>query len=177
MKMPRIDLTVLWKKLSKDDMAIVRRIIREDTWRLRTTRPILRESNESRYAAYVWRMVAFLVSPNSKHHCMPTTCFWWLPKNMDKTAMQRLNRLVDEITDTVPANEWWGCLAWRGIQSSDDADMRKFCLKGMKNNVPKYLEDSANRKVRIIEARNRSENESRWDLRNCERASSAGCPL
>lgn len=148
MNMPRIDLQALWRKLSPADMAIVRLITREKTWRLRATRPILREYAKSRHAAYVWRMAAFWVSPNSKHHCMPTTCFFWLPKGTCKADIQYLNRLVDVITDTIPQEEWWGVRAWSGL-SSDQAELRTECLKGFQHDVAKYLKDSADRKARL----------------------------
>lgn len=169
MTMPRIDLQALWQKLSKDDMSIVRRVVRENTWRLRTSRPKLCDSNESRYAAYVWRMVAFMVSPHSQHHCMPITCFWWLPEGTDKKVMQYLDRLVDEITNTVPDSQWWGVRAWSGL-TADQADLRKDCLKGFKNDVSKYLKDSANRKARIANAKNQGADETGRELRTTGRS-------
>lgn len=170
MLMPRIDLPALWLKLPPADMALVRRIVRP-TWRLRLSRPMLRDSAESRYAAYIWRMVASYVSPNSQHHCMPTTCYFWFPKGTDKAVIQHLDRLVDEITDTVPAEEWWGVRAWAGL-TSEGAEVRKSCLKGFKSNVQEYLEDSANRKARIAAARDQGTDKYRQELgdsgRSCE---------
>lgn len=154
MIMPQIDLGTLWRKLSVKDMAIVRRIVDQKTWCLKGARPRLHESAESRYAAYVWRMVAFQISPNAQHHHMPTTCFWWLPKGTNKSIIQWLDGLVSKITDTVPKEEWWGVLAWSGLASSEDVDMKKFLYKATSNNVKEYMEDSEIRAKAIKEKTN-----------------------
>jgi len=134
----RIDLMALWRKLPAADMALVRRIAHAKTWELRSSRPRI-DTDDSRYAAYIWRMVAFQVSRNSIHHCMPTTCFWWLPKGTDKATMQRLNRIVDAVLDTVPQDEWWGVKAWSGLSSHTAATDRKDMLRGVKSDAPAYL--------------------------------------
>lgn len=175
MEMPRIDMQALWRKLSAEDMAIVRRVVRD--WKLRSSRPKIHDSAESRYAAYVWRMVAFQISPNTQHHHMPTTCFWWLPDDTGKAVMQRLDGIVDAICDTVPCSEWWGVRAWRGLASSEAADDRKIFLKGWKNDAPAYFADSAARKARLQDAANhgsqrpvRQDNSGGWEP-------AAGCPF
>jgi hypothetical protein len=147
MNMPRIDMQALWRKLSAEDMAIVRRVVRD--WKLRSSRPKIHDSAESRYAIYVWRMVAFQISPNVQHHCIPTTCFWYLPKNTSKAVMQRLDSIVDAICDTVPNEEWWGIRAWCGLDSLEAADERKFFMKGWKNDACSYFADSEARKARF----------------------------
>jgi len=149
MEMPTIDLMALWRQLPAEDMALIRRIVKPGSYELRGSRPKLHDSAESRHAAYVWRMVVFMVSPNAQHHCIPTTCFWWLPADTDGKVMQRLNNLVNKITDTVPPEEWWGVRAWRGLADSDAAENRKAFMKGWKNDAREYLADSEARSAAV----------------------------
>lgn len=139
MEMPKIDMMALWRKLPASDMAIIRRIVKPKSFQLKGSRPKLHDSDESRYAAYVWRMVAFYVSPNSQHHCIPTTCFWWLPKGSDGKVMQRLNGLVDKITATVPRQEWWGVRAWSGLSSMEEAERRREYLRATGNDAESFV--------------------------------------
>jgi len=114
--MPRIDLYLLHTTLSQEDYAIVRRIVNK--WRLKASRPIIKSSDESAYAAYVWRMVAFYVSPRTVHHCLPVSAFFYLPRGTEKDLIKRLDRLVSKIIDTVPKDEWHGVKIWAGIHAS-----------------------------------------------------------
>jgi hypothetical protein len=118
--MPRIDLRLLHQVLEPDDYRIVRRICDPKTWCVKRTRPKIFDNDaESRYVSYVWRMVAFTVSPIHDHHCLPVTAYFYLPKDADKELVQRLDALVDKVTSTVPKDQWYGILRWRSLYSTD----------------------------------------------------------
>ncbi len=66
-------------------------------------------------AAYVWRMVAFYVSPIPAHHCMPTTAEFYLdahPYSARRNAMAELDKLADRIVNSVPKEQWYGVRRW-----------------------------------------------------------------
>ena len=76
-------------------------------------------------AKYVWRMVAFTVSPVSRHQCMPVTADFDLYEDFDfsrsefdrvsdlvRAESKRLDKVADEIINTVPKNEWHGVMRW-----------------------------------------------------------------
>lgn len=68
-------------------------------------------------AAYVWRMVAFQISPNPQHQCMPVCADFDIPvRNYDerREITKRLDILVDRIMNTVPVTQWHGILRWGG---------------------------------------------------------------
>lgn len=68
--------------------------------------------------AYIWRMVAFYVSPKRQHHCMPVTADFDLPADDFDTRRElaeRLDDIVDKIVDTVPKEQWYGVARWRGL--------------------------------------------------------------
>ena len=84
--------------------------------RLRATKPTC-----DGFVQYVWRMVAFLVSPNPRHHCMPCTAEFGIDirdseGRWDVTAVhaecKRLDVIVDAIVDTIPPSEWHGVHRW-----------------------------------------------------------------
>lgn len=71
-------------------------------------------------AAYVWRMVAFIVSPISQHHCMPCTAEFDLPEDnytLRRELAKELDKLVDKIVASVPKEQWYGVKRWRGLVS------------------------------------------------------------
>jgi hypothetical protein len=57
---------------------------------------------------------------------MPTTAFFYLPKDTDKAQLQRLDGLVDKITNTVPAHLWHGVSIWSGLSSEPNFDATMF---------------------------------------------------
>jgi len=65
-------------------------------------------------SAYIWRMVAFYTSPNSKHHCMPCTAELDLPgRARDNNALREgLDEIVKAIVDTVSPLEQYGVHRW-----------------------------------------------------------------
>lgn len=66
-------------------------------------------------AAYVWRMVAFTVSPNSRHQCMPCTADFGIDcgdYNERRAICRELDKIVDQIVKAVPVTEWHGVRRW-----------------------------------------------------------------
>jgi hypothetical protein len=75
---------------------------------------------ESGKAAYLWRMVAFSVSPLSQHHCIPIMADCDLPyftvTTEQHTAMRKeMDALADKITSAIPKAEWHGVRRWAGV--------------------------------------------------------------
>ncbi len=118
--MPTISLDSL--NLSCDDLALVRVIISskgKNKGRLRASKP----SSEGGDAAYVWRMVAFQISPISSHHCMPVCADFdiQVPDSIKDSSeryhwrrnrAKELNNLVEQIVNAIPATEWHGIKRW-----------------------------------------------------------------
>jgi hypothetical protein len=71
-------------------------------------------SLESGRVAYVWRMVAFHVSPIGSHHCLPMTAEFDLPGTVQegREEAQRLNVLVNKIVNAIPSKLWAGIGRW-----------------------------------------------------------------
>lgn len=69
MDMPCIDLDLLKTKLNPQQMILVGDcfVNRGGKVRLRSSRP----TKSKGATQYIWRMIAFTVSPNPQHHCMP----------------------------------------------------------------------------------------------------------
>ena len=119
MLMPTISLDSL--NLSFDDLALVLPIISskgKNKGRLRASKP-----SEGGDAAYVWRMVAFQISPISSHHCMPVCADFdiQVPDSIKDSSerydwrrnrAKELNNLVDQIVNAIPATEWHGIKRW-----------------------------------------------------------------
>lgn len=95
--------------------------------KLRSTKPTDGE------AAYVWRMVAFMVSPKPAHQCMPVMADFGVMdvapqitkfcKYMNKEITQtdfdwvrarckELDVIVDQIVDNIPKTQWHGVTRW-----------------------------------------------------------------
>ena len=73
-------------------------------------------------AAYVWRMVAFLVSPRRQHQCMPCTADFgidfrtpeaqWDVRRVGEYCREVLDPVVDQIVDAVDKRDWHGVKRW-----------------------------------------------------------------
>lgn len=68
-------------------------------------------------AAYIWRMVAFAVSKNPKHHCMPTCADFDVPREgrsheEQREIIKRLDYVADCIVNRIPKSEWYGVHRW-----------------------------------------------------------------
>jgi hypothetical protein len=111
--MPTIDVDQL--PLSEEDRDIVRRIVVKGHLRASAppTRPITADSG---LAYYVWRMVAFYVSPNPRHHCMPVTADFYTPYKWgtpeQKELIARGDRIEKVIVASIPVSQWHGVRRW-----------------------------------------------------------------
>lgn len=72
-------------------------------------------------AYYVWRNVAFAISTNRQHHCMPVLADYYINlKKSDgkldhdaiRTKTKELDLLVDKIISTVPYSQRHGINRW-----------------------------------------------------------------
>jgi len=111
--MPKINVAIL-ETLSEEEKEIVSHFIKKDG-SIRATKPkIVKNDSITGKAAYVWRMVVFLVSPISQHHCMPVTADFDLPGDFDERnfLMKELKPLEDKIVNSIPKSEWHGVKRW-----------------------------------------------------------------
>lgn len=69
---------------------------------------------ETGRAAYVWRMVAFQVSPIGQHHCLPILADFDLPGSVEEARAEakRLDVLVEKIVNAIPKSQWSGIHRW-----------------------------------------------------------------
>ena len=65
-------------------------------------------------AAYVWRMIAFQVSPKSVHHCMPMTASFDMSGeySVRHKRTDELDVIVEKIVKSVPMENWHGVNRW-----------------------------------------------------------------
>ena len=65
---------------------------------------------------YIWRMVVFLVSPRPAHQCTPVTAHFELGTyHKIKPLLDRLDRIVDQIVDAIPVEQWHGVRRYASI--------------------------------------------------------------
>jgi hypothetical protein len=104
MEMPCIDLEILKTKLTPEQMNLVGGCFanRGGKLRLRASRP----TKEKGATQYIWRMIAFIVSPNSQHHCMPVGADFYINESdYSHRTDQYIPRLeTDHDRETV--NKW-----------------------------------------------------------------------
>ena len=105
--MPTLDIDQV--EMTADEREIAEQIIRADG-SLYASKP----KTASGEAKYLWRMVAFGVSPNPRHHCIPVTADFDLDGTYDerREAAERLDELTRRIENTVPPIERHGLIAW-----------------------------------------------------------------
>ena len=137
--MPKIDLVKLSGILSEEDMILVKGIVAtqgKNKGCLRASKPKVTRTrvvdSSSNYGyrvevdpiegqtAYVWRMVAFMISPKPAHHCMPCTVDFDLPVESivgsEAKAMRAyLDWIVDVVVDSIPMNQWHGIRRWGNV--------------------------------------------------------------
>jgi heme exporter protein D len=123
--MPKIDLTAV--AMTAEERQIAERILNKGA--LRASKPAiayttyvnerglkLRQPDDiGGKAAYVWRMVAFTLSPVAKHHCMPCTADFDLPERdyqLRRQMAKQLDTLVDRIIASVPKSQQHGTMRW-----------------------------------------------------------------
>ncbi len=129
-QMPKFDIAAMG--LSDADRAIAEKIVStrgENKGRLRASAPAVAVVGKAKNrwgsainvydqtdaaGYYVWRMVAFQVSPVSQHQCMPVTDDLYLSGDMDerRARAKELDRLIDAIVNTVPKAQWHGINRW-----------------------------------------------------------------
>lgn len=135
-ELPVINLDGLRSALTEYEFSLVSGIVStrgESKGRLRASRPNLRESvvvdsngvrrkrpdRDAGLTAYIWRHVAFAVSPISEHQCMPVMDMCYLPgayaSQEYKEAEALCTRLVDIVVKSVPVSEWAGVRRWSGL--------------------------------------------------------------
>jgi len=80
-------------------------------------------------AAFVWRHVAFMISENHRHHCMPVMAFCdltdgvqkedgaWIKRSREeqKEYEKKLMDLAGKIVDLVNPLRWNGVRRWAGL--------------------------------------------------------------
>ena len=114
-KMPKIDLDSI--DLTAEEYQLARGIVasaRPHTGRLYTSMP----KDAPGETRYIWRMVAFYISPRSRHHCMPVMAFTYLSGASRAARLQitaKLDRIVDKIVDGTGVSQWAGVMAWHGL--------------------------------------------------------------
>ena len=77
-----------------------------------------RPTNKSGDTQYVWRMVAFFVSPVRAHQCMPVMAEFYIgERDWDKrrARTKELDQIVDAVVNAVPVEEWNGVRRWAGL--------------------------------------------------------------
>ena len=114
MSMPNVEQAILSANLSETDLNIAKHIIGRNG-ALRSSKPKHGE------AAYVWRMVAFSISTNPQHHCMPMGADFdidikdangrWDIKAV-RNRTKELDVLVNSIVNNVPKSQWNGVIRW-----------------------------------------------------------------
>ena len=123
--MPKIDLTR--GEFTDDELALANRILHDGA--LRHTKPKVTfvDAGRDQYgrqrreptldtgsAAYVWRMVAFQVSPVRHHQCLPVLAQCDLPGTYEERQVlaKRLDDLADRIANCLPKAAHYGTLNW-----------------------------------------------------------------
>ncbi len=114
-RMPRINVEDLG--LSDADKEIVRGIINTRTGCLRASAPETYPCTDERgLTYYVWRMVAFSVSPIAAHQCMPCTVGMYFASRCgtpERKALEaRGNAIEKAVTYSIPMHQWAGIIRW-----------------------------------------------------------------
>lgn len=108
---PKLNMPLLRSALSADDYALVEAIVKKDGT-LRASKPV-KACGEARY---LWRHVAFSVSPDPRHHCMPCSDICDLPGRYGspefKAAQDRCEAIEKVVTYSVPRDQWYGVRRW-----------------------------------------------------------------
>lgn len=110
---PKVDLSVL----SGKTLEIAEQVFKSDG-SLYKSKP----KNASGEAKYVWRMLAFYMSTNRQHQCIPTTADFdldaqdengkWSAHIAQKQAKD-LDNIVDAILKTIPSEKLPGLKRWK----------------------------------------------------------------
>jgi hypothetical protein len=118
-EMPSINLAAA--DLTDEEFALVAPIVAtkgKNKGKLRASKP-----TENGDSAYVWRMVAFQISPIGAHHCLPMCADFDIvvPEGMGSSERYEwrrnrakvLDALANKIVNQIPKSEWHGVRRWR----------------------------------------------------------------
>jgi hypothetical protein len=123
--MPKIELDE--KQFDEHELGIARAILNSGGV-LRASKPpissIIKPADDTHYGQYreydfrdasiyyVWRNVAFYLSPIDAHHCMPIGADYYIPLSYADRRLwtKRLDAIVDKITSCVPVHKWHGVM-------------------------------------------------------------------
>lgn len=72
---------------------------------------------------YIWRMVAFTLSTDPKHWCMPICADLDIevPAGVESRSKyraeraKRLDDIVDKVCNSIPKEQWYAIRRWKGI--------------------------------------------------------------
>ena len=120
MKMPVANRELL-RSLVGENLKIADIVVKKDG-SIRASKPKVDKLDPlTGKAAYVWRMVCFLVSPKPAHMCMPCTADFDLPaydengnwkSSIAREMAKPLDEVVSVIVDAVKKSEWHGVHRW-----------------------------------------------------------------
>lgn len=115
--MPEINLEKVREIVTEEEAALVQGIIAtqgKNRGRLRAAKPKVTDRDSGR-VAYLWRMVAFGISPKSQHQCMPVCADFDLEeggREQRREVSKWLDGLATTVESTVPLRERHGTLRW-----------------------------------------------------------------
>lgn len=119
MAMPQVNLKKI--NLTGNDRKIFDLVVKKNG-EIRATKPIVKKDEPlTGKAAYVWRMVCFLVSPKPQHQRMPYTADWNLPaydengnwkSRIAHEMANNLKHIEDEIINAIDMSQWHGVHIW-----------------------------------------------------------------
>jgi hypothetical protein len=124
-QMPIIDVAAI-PDLTDKERQVVTLIVAtrgDQKGRLRASKPAVDKANPiTGLAAYVWRMVAFSVSPIRQHQCMPVTADFDLPDaelpagehkfGARRELAKQWDVVADKVIHCIPKSEWHGVKTW-----------------------------------------------------------------
>ena len=100
--------------LDSVDMTIAERAIAEQILKPDGSLFASKPTKASGDAKYLWRMVAFGISPHGRHQCIPVTADFDLDGDFDARRLRakELDDLSDRIEKAVSVFERYGTLRW-----------------------------------------------------------------
>lgn len=123
MSMPEVNrevLSYLSKTFTEEERSILDVIIKKNG-EVRASKPKVVDDVSGK-AAYVWRMVVFLVSSKRQHQCMPVCADFDLPAydengkwscSKAREMSKKLKPVEDAIVSSIPKSQWYGVRRWK----------------------------------------------------------------
>ena len=112
-QMTILPLETIRETFSTEEVALILETVKPDA-SLYASKP----TGATGRGKYLWRMLAFGISPNPKHHCIPVTADFDLNDDLggdwDATRAEAkvLNELATQVERLVPIEERHGTLRW-----------------------------------------------------------------